>query len=547
MTNKKNLLLNTAVILPQLIIAQESALNEVYQKYYGKQIDSPISQNAPNILLITSDQHHWMAVGYNDPKCQTPNLDRLAQRGVIFDKAYTCNPVSTPARASIITGRYPSQHGAYALGTKLPETELTIGECLSKYGYETALIGKAHFQPLAGNAQYPSAEAYPILQDLDFWKTFTGPFYGFNHVELARNHADEPHVGQHYIIWLQNQIGEQWKDWYRTPTGNAPQGQYGSWAMPEKYHTDAWIAERCIALLDQYKKGDKPFLLWASFFDPHNPYLIPEPWASMYNPNDMDIPETVNDDISDMPLHYRITREENPDKSIWQEGDPSYPVHGIARHRWTKEKLQKNKAIYYGMVSMMDHYIGKILDHLEENGQIDNTLIIFTTDHGAFIGHHGLVSKGAFDYEDAVKIPFVASFKGKMPQGKRSEALISLVDIAPTILGIVGKDIPRSMTGIDQTDVLMGKKSELREHVLVENRFQMTKFYVCTYIDKHYKLAFDMNSDEGELFDLEKDPNEMMNRWNDAEYQEIKKELLLKALQARMKAEPVLMPRVSGA
>lgn len=547
MTNKKNLLLNTAVILPQLIIAQESALNEVYQKYYGKQIDSPISQNAPNILLITSDQHHWMAVGYNDPKCQTPNLDRLAQRGVIFDKAYTCNPVSTPARASIITGRYPSQHGAYALGTKLPETELTIGECLSKYGYETALIGKAHFQPLVGNAQYPSAEAYPILQDLDFWKTFTGPFYGFNHVELARNHADEPHVGQHYIIWLQNQIGEQWKDWYRTPTGNAPQGQYGSWAMPEKYHTDAWIAERCIALLDQYKKGDKPFLLWASFFDPHNPYLIPEPWASMYNPNDMDIPETVNDDISDMPLHYRITREENPDKSIWQEGDPSYPVHGIARHRWTKEKLQKNKAIYYGMVSMMDHYIGKILDHLEENGQIDNTLIIFTTDHGAFIGHHGLVGKGAFDYEDAVKIPFVASFKGKMPQGKRSEALISLVDIAPTILGIVGKDIPRSMTGIDQTDVLMGKKSELREHVLVENRFQMTKFYVCTYIDKHYKLAFDMNSDEGELFDLEKDPNEMMNRWNDTEYQEIKKELLLKALQARMKAEPVLMPRVSGA
>lgn len=547
MTNKKNLLLNTAVILPQLIIAQESALNEVYQKYYGKQIDSSISQNAPNMLLITSDQHHWMAVGYNDPKCQTPNLDRLAQRGVIFDKAYTCNPVSTPARASIITGRYPSQHGAYALGTKLPETELTIGECLSKYGYETALIGKAHFQPLAGNAQYPSAEAYPILQDLDFWKTFTGPFYGFNHVELARNHADEPHVGQHYIIWLQNQIGEQWKDWYRTPTGNAPQGQYGSWAMPEKYHTDAWIAERCIALLDQYKKGDKPFLLWASFFDPHNPYLIPEPWASMYNPNDMDIPETVNDDISDMPLHYRITREENPDKSIWQEGDPSYPVHGIARHRWTKEKLQKNKAIYYGMVSMMDHYIGKILDHLEENGQIDNTLIIFTTDHGAFIGHHGLVGKGAFDYEDAVKIPFVASFKGKMPQGKRSEALISLVDIAPTILGIVGKDIPRTMTGIDQTDVLMGKKSELREHVLVENRFQMTKFYVCTYIDKHYKLAFDMNSDEGELFDLEKDPNEMVNRWNDAEYQEIKKELLLKALQARMKAEPVLMPRVSGA
>ena len=309
---KKTLLLNATILLPQLVVAQSAELNEAYKKYYGEYENCKISKDSPNILLITSDQHHWMAMGYNDPKCKTPNLDRLASKGVIFDKAYTCNPVSTPSRASIITGRYPSQHGAYALGTKLPETELCIGDCLSECGYETALIGKAHFQPLGGTAEYPSAEAYPILQDFDFWKEFYGPFYGFDHVELARNHADEPHVGQHYAIWLQNQVGEKWRDWYRTPTGNAPKGQYGAWKMPEKYHTDAWIAERCIALLDQYKKGDKPFMLWASFFDPHNPYLIPEPWASMYKPEDMDIPETVNDDISDMPLHYRVTREENP-------------------------------------------------------------------------------------------------------------------------------------------------------------------------------------------------------------------------------------------
>ena len=101
--------------------------------------------------------------------------------------------------------------------------------------------------------------------------------------------------------------------------------------------------------------------------------------------------------------------------------------------------------------------------------------------------------------------------------------------------------------GIDQTDVFMGNKKEIRDHVIVENRFQMTKFYVCTYIDKHYKLAFDMNSNEGELFDLKNDPNELINLWNDEKYKDIKTELLLKALQSRMKAEPVLMPRVAGA
>ena len=135
---KKQIFLSGAILLPQLIVAQSAGLSEVYNKYYGEHPDCKIPKNAPNILLITSDQHHWMAMGYNDPKCKTPNLDRLASRGIIFDKAYTCNPVSTPSRASIITGRYPSQHGAYALGTKLPETELCIGDCLAECGFSAS-------------------------------------------------------------------------------------------------------------------------------------------------------------------------------------------------------------------------------------------------------------------------------------------------------------------------------------------------------------------------------------------------------------------------
>ncbi|MBD3239359.1 MAG: sulfatase-like hydrolase/transferase, partial [Chitinivibrionales bacterium] len=120
-------------------------------------------KRARNVLFITSDQQHWMTLGINNPEIQTPNLDRLAHSGINFTRAYTVNPTCTPTRASLLTGTYPSQHGAYSLGTKLDESQPTIGATLSEAGYHTALIGKAHFQPLKGTEEYPSLEAYPIL------------------------------------------------------------------------------------------------------------------------------------------------------------------------------------------------------------------------------------------------------------------------------------------------------------------------------------------------------------------------------------------------
>ena len=160
----------------------------------------PMPSDARNVLLITTDQQHWNTLGCLNPEIRTPNLDRLAAGGTLFTRAYCPNPTCTPTRASIITGKYPSQHGAWSLGTRLPESEHTVGEDLQAAGVRTALVGKAHFQPLAGNAEHPSLEAYPTLQDLAFWRRFHGPFYGFEHVELARNHTDEAHVGQHYAL-----------------------------------------------------------------------------------------------------------------------------------------------------------------------------------------------------------------------------------------------------------------------------------------------------------------------------------------------------------
>jgi len=219
----------------------------------------------PNILLITSDQQHWNTLGCINNEISTPNLDRLANQGTMFDRAYCVNPTCTPTRASIITGKYPSQHGAWSLGTKLPESEHTVGEDFSEAGYKTALVGKAHFQPLRGTDEFPSLESYPILQDLDFWRDFNKTFYGFEHVELARNHTDEAHVGQHYALWMEEKGCKNWRDYYLKPTGNVER-QRRKWLIPEEYHYDTWIAERTNALMENYASSGDNFFLWASFF-----------------------------------------------------------------------------------------------------------------------------------------------------------------------------------------------------------------------------------------------------------------------------------------
>ena len=543
-----------------------------YEKVYGKPpaIKSLVS-NQPNILFITSDQQFWMGMGYNDPKLKTPNLDRLAQMGTIYNRAYTCNPVSTPTRSSIITGLYPSQHGAYALGTKLPENVPCIGDYISQVGYTSTLVGKAHFQPLAGNATYPSMEGYPILQDLDFWRQFNGPFYGFDRAELARDHGDESHVGQHYALWMIDKLKkegrnpDEWKQWFIDPkvigyanvspemqkvmdkNGAKGEKQYGAWNIPEEYHLNAWIAERTNANINQSLKNRKPFFVWASFFDPHPPYLVPEPWASMYDPAEMDIPDVAPDDLDDMPYHYRMTQQYEVKGWAAQFNEDGHGVHGLGNHLSTKEEKAQNKAYYYGMISMMDKYIGKILDNLEAAGQMENTVIVFTTDHGHHIGTHNLTAKGGFAFEEDLRIPFVVTWKGHYPENRRSDALISLVDLVPTFLKIAGRPVPPSVAGIDVTPVWNGEKEKVRDWVLAENHFQRTKFYQKTYIEERYKITWYMHTDEGELFDLEKDPGEFHNLWDNPMFQMLKMQMMHKALKAEMQKDPCWMPRVAPA
>lgn len=499
-----------------------------------------------NILLLTSDQQHWFTLGVQNPEVKTPNLDRLAARGMRFDRAYTVNPTCTPTRASIITGLYPSQHGAWSLGTKLPEEVPTVGDCLAAYGYRTALVGKAHFQQLYDHPQYRSIESNPLQQNLAFWRQFDQPFYGFQQAELARNHGYEFHVGQHYALWLEEKGFKNWRDCFLAPGGNRRPGEIGrTWNIPEEFHYDAWIAERVNTLLEGYHARGERFFLWGSFLDPHPPYVVPEPWDRMYDPEKITLPEPLGDEFATMPPHFAKTQEANPDYSMYDEPD-GHNCHGFHSHRVDRKALARDVAVYYGMISLMDKYIGRILDKLDELGLTDDTLVVFSTDHGHYYGHHGLVAKGAFHYEDAIRVPFLASLPGSIPAGGVSQSLQSLVDLAPTFLDYAGIPVPRAMTGVSQRPTWDGGGPS-REHVIVENRHQPTTIHMKTWIDARYKLTVYYNRPYGELFDLQADPHERVNLWDRPDCQALRGELLLKFLHAEMGKEPLWMPRVWGA
>ncbi len=501
----------------------------------------------PNILLITSDQQHWSALGSVNPDIRTPCLDGLAAGGTRFDRAYCPNPTCTPSRASILTGMMPSQHGAWSLGTKLREDIPTLPGLLGGAGFFTALVGKAHLQPLASRPGHESIECQPTLGDLGFWRGFHGPWYGFEHVETARMHAAESHVGGHYAVWMEERGLKNWRDffepWPPDPAKAAELYRTRMWALPEEFHYSRWTSERTVAAMEM--AGERPFFIWSSFHDPHPPYLVPEPWASMYDPAAMK-PGTMHPGEHDANApHFRhAALVDDPD--FWPRATRGEPIHGGWFQAHDDERLRRDMACYYGMTSFMDHEIGRILAALEASGRADNTLVIFTSDHGHFLGHHGLTAKAIHMYEDLVRVPLIVRWPGRVAAGGASESLQSLVDIAPTVLAACGQSIPGMMTGRNEVPDWTSDR-RVRDDVVIENHHGAERFHMRTYVTATHKITVYRDGEDGELFDLVADPGERRNLWNDPGSRDLKMRLMHRFLQATLRDEPVPMPRIAPA
>jgi len=506
----------------------------------------------PNILLITSDQQHYSTLGAINERIRTPALDRLCNEGVRFDRAYCPNPTCTPTRASIITGMMPSHHGAWSLGTKLFEDVPTVGEALQQAGYFTSLIGKAHFQPLASRPGMESLECQPTLRDLDFWRGFHGPWYGFQHIELARNHADESHAGQHYGIWMEEKGLSDWKDYFQpwpAQPGKGRRGEYflrenRSWSLPEEFHYTRWTGERTIAQIERAAGEGQPFFLWSSYHDPHPPYIVSEPWASMYDPKDMPIGRLAEGEHDHNAVHFRKTQQHDPE--YWKQARRGEAIHGGHCHLRDAEELRKDVACYYGMVSFMDQQIGRTLDCLDRLRLTESTLVVFTTDHGHFLGQHGLIAKAIHHYEDLLRLPFIVRWPGHVPAGQTSDAIQNLVDLPVTFLTAAGRKVPGIMTGVNQLETWRGGPPA-RTWSITENHHGTRHFHMRSYVNQRYKITVYRDGEDGELFDLAEDPGEVRNLWHDPARKELRSLLLHEFLQATLQSEPMRMPRIAGA
>jgi arylsulfatase A-like enzyme len=265
----------------------------------------------------------------------------------------------------------------------------------------------------------------------------------------------------------------------------------------------------------------------------------------MYDPASLTVPQITPGEHQANPPHFAMTQQTKPDFSAWRES--GFGIHGCSSHLHEHQAMAKNIGVYYGMISLMDKYIGRILDRLDALGLSPNTLVVFTSDHGHFYGQHGLNAKGPFHYEDLVRVPFIARHPGKIPAGQSSEALQSLVDLAPTFLSWTGITAPHGMAGLDQSAVWTGQNDSARDHTIVENRHEPTTIHVKTYVDQRYKLTVYYNQEYGELFDLQEDPGEINNLWNSPDHTVLKSKLIHKFLFAEMGKEPLSMPRIAGA
>jgi arylsulfatase A-like enzyme len=518
----------------------------------------------PSFLFILTDQQRADHLGcYGHRHLRTPNIDAIAHRGVTMDRAFVAAPICMPNRSTLLTGRMPSVHGVRHNGIALPLESVTFPDLLAAAGYRTAMVGKSHLQnfsgvpalrvgePLAPGAVAPppqlreAARRQPgdyLQEDVARWRAgndfdVTVPFYGFQQVDLAAGHGDE--VDGHYGRWLRERAPELDRERIGDPRRSAPGMELQqSWItrLPEELYPTSWVAERTIARLEQFaRRPDIPFFLYCSFPDPHHPFVPPGRYRDMFDPADMTLPESWRQPAEQAPPHVRwLRRERDAGRAV---------RHSPAAYACTEREVREAMALSFGMITMVDDAVGRILGALARLGLADDTIVAFTTDHGEFLGDHQLMLKGPIHYQSLIRTPLIwADPRHPARHGQRSDEMCGTLDLARTVLDAAGVAPFNGMQGRSLAPAIAGSRIPRHDAVLIEEEGQRTYYgfdgpvLMRSLVTPRHRLSIYDGVRWGELYDLLDDPCEMRNLWEEPSIREVRFELLERMLRAMMSA-----------
>lgn len=427
------------------------------------------SNGVRNVLVIMTDQHLYTAAGFmGDPWVQTPNLDTLAAGGTVFERAYTPSPVCVPARQSLLTGRLPHAHGATGNARPMKPNERTIAHLAQEAGFATGATGKMHF---IGPDQHQGFETRWDI--LDYYRM---------EPEASGDAASGMAAPGWYGRYVPGEEGS-------TADGPNPMtihnGNYDGQPspFPAERHVEAYTSGEAVRFMETHR--DERWLLWCSYFKPHAPYLPPAQDWERYAAQPLPVPAVDEAQLANLPAHLQHFRAST----------------GV--DRMDAAAMRRCIAGYYGNVTFIDREIGTVLSALEALGLRDETLIIFTSDHGEMLGAHGLLAKSNF-YEEAWHIPLVVSHPGHRHAPRRSGALACLTDLYPTIAESLGLPVKEGVHGHSLLPVVAGQENSGRSRVFSE--LHTPAGTLSGVFDGEWKLA--VYTDREQLFHLPRDPEE---------------------------------------
>lgn len=426
-----------------------------------------VAAEKPNILLIVTDQHRMDCLrAYGNTAIRTPNIDQIAADGVRYTNSTCPYPVCTPSRYSMISGRYVHEHTCHSNHCTLPPEVETFPRILRDAGYHTKCIGKMHYTPTYLDVGFQemvlSEQNGPGRWDDDYHRELraAGLVNGSDLEDQEREYRKDARE-------------EYWETFGALPSN-----------LPNKWHSTTWVGDKTVASLRDWKGGGH--MLMTSFIKPHHPFDPPKDYVGKYDPDELPL----------LPGWTEACLEHNSELNRGY-----FPNEDL-----TEPALRRVMAYYYAGIEHIDDQVGRMIQTLKDNGQYDNTLIVFTSDHGEYLGYHHMLLKSNYPYEPMAKVPLIVKWPGSPRAGETSDALASLIDLAPTFLAAADCDVPKAMHGLNLADAKADRPvAFLDTH---HGAVMMARTRTHKLIVNHIK-------EQSFLYDLENDPTELNNRIDD--------------------------------